>query len=81
MMWLAFRVPVKGDHSGFKQPSWDKELNLAIQKIAEDLPTPWDPADCEGFKKLEAIAADSMARLAAIKSGEGSYESIELCAS
>ena len=55
-----------------------------IQKIAEDLPTPWDPADCEGFKKLQEIAADSIARLAAIKRGEGSLThqaSVELCAS
>ena len=84
MRWLAFRVTAKGDRSGSKQPDWEKELNLAIQKIAEDLPTPWDSADCEGFKKLEAIAADSMAHLAAIKRGEGSltrHESIELCAS
>ena len=81
MRWLAFRVPAKGGRSGSKQPSWDKELNLAIQKIAEDLPTPWDPADCECFKKLEEIAADSMARLAAIKHGEGCLESVELCAS
>ena len=81
MRWLSFRVPAKGGRSGSKQPNWDKELNLAIQKIAEDLPTPWDPADCAGFKKLEEIAADSMARLAASKRGEGRLESVELCAS
>ena len=70
---------MKGGRSGSKQPNWDKELNLVIQKIAEDLPTPWDPTDCEGFKKLGEIATDSMARLAASKRGEGRLESVELC--
>ncbi|EDQ98437.1 uncharacterized protein LACBIDRAFT_335965 [Laccaria bicolor S238N-H82] len=49
LQWVAFRVPAKGGRSGSKLSSWDKELNLVIQKIAEDLPTPWDPADCEGL--------------------------------
>ena len=44
-------------------------------------PDPLGSRRLRGLKKLEEIAADSMARLAASKRGEGRLESVELCAS
>ena len=59
LRWLAFCAPAKakgGDPT--ELPNWVEELNLGVQRIAASLPTPWDPAKCESYRKIEQYVAD-----------------------
>ena len=59
LRWFAFCAPAKakgGDPT--ELPNWVEELNLGVQRIAASLPTPWDPANCESYRKIEQYVAD-----------------------